>query len=152
LALRSVAYCLVRMLGTSSQHVISHPLMYYALECMRPIVYAWCTSMLASVRTQLTTCKMGRQKNFVYGSLICSFFFERIPALTPRVSLLPLPLREPQMMRWTRLWYRLGGRPTRHYEEDFFNWWAHVTFCVDEYCYARMAYCGDPNLPLLMDT
>ena len=60
LALRSVAYCLVRMSDTTTQHVISRPLMYYALECMRPTVYDWCTSLLASVRTQLTTCKMGR--------------------------------------------------------------------------------------------
>lgn len=34
LALRSMAYCLVRMSGTAAQHVISRPLMYYALECM----------------------------------------------------------------------------------------------------------------------
>ena len=39
LALRSVAYCLVRMPGIASQHVISHPLMYYVPECMRSIVY-----------------------------------------------------------------------------------------------------------------
>ena len=91
LALRSVAYCLVRMSGTTTQHLISHSLMYYALECMRPTVYDWCTGMLASVSTQLTTCKIGRQKNFGYGSLICSFFFERILALTLRVSLSPPP-------------------------------------------------------------
>ena len=54
LALRSMAYCIVRMSGTIAQHVISHPLMYYSLECMRPTVYDWCTSMLAFVRTQLT--------------------------------------------------------------------------------------------------
>ena len=39
LALRSVAYCLVRMSSTTAQHVISQPLMYYALECMRLTVY-----------------------------------------------------------------------------------------------------------------
>ena len=91
LALRSVAYCLVKMSGIVAQHVISHPLMYDSLECMRPTVYDWCTDMLASVRTQMTICKTGRQNNFGYGSLICSFFFERIPALTPRVSLPPPP-------------------------------------------------------------
>ena len=109
LALRSMAYCLVRMLGTSTQHVISQPLMYYALECMRPTVYDWCTSLLTSVCTQLTACKTRRQIFFGYGSLICSFFFERILVLTPRVSMPPLPPREPRMARWTRLWYCLGG-------------------------------------------
>jgi hypothetical protein len=100
-ALRSVAYYLVRMSGTTAQHVISFPLMYYALECMRPIVYDWCTDMLVFVPTQLTACKTGRHKIFGYGSLICSFFFERIPALTPRVSMPPPSPREPQMARWT---------------------------------------------------
>ena len=148
LALRFVAYCLVKMLDIASQHVISHPLIYYALQCMRPIVYDWCTNMLASVCTQLIACNTGRHKFFGYGSRICSFFFERIPALTLRVSMPPPPLREPWMARWTRLWYRLGGGPARHYHEDFFNWWARLTFCVDEYCYTRMDYHGDPDLPL----
>lgn len=151
LALRSITYCLVRMSGIAAQHVISHPLMYCALEYMRPAVYDWCIGMLASVCTQLTTCKIGRHNFFGYGSLICSFFFERIPTLTSRVSMPPPPLREPQMARWTRLWYRLGGGPARHYDEDFFNWWARVTFCIDEYCYAGMDYRGDPNLPLPAD-
>lgn len=33
LALSSISFFLVKMLGTATQHVISHPLMYYALEC-----------------------------------------------------------------------------------------------------------------------
>ena len=75
----------------ATQHVISRPFMYYALECMRPTIYDWCTGMLSSVRTQLTACKTGRQKTFGYGSLIYSFFFERIRTLAPRVNLSPPP-------------------------------------------------------------
>ena len=55
------------------------------------------------------------------------------------------------MARWTRLWYRLGGGLTQHYDEEFFNWWARVTFCIEEYCYAGMDFHGDPDLPLLVD-
>ena len=139
------------MSGTAAQHVISCPLMYYALECMRPTIYDWCTGLLASIYTQLTACKHGRQMNFGYGSLICSFFFERIPTLAPRVSLSPPPPREPQMMRWTRLWYYLGGGPPHHYNKDLFDCWTRVTFCVNEYCYAGMDYQGDLNLPLPVD-
>lgn len=93
--LLSIAFYLVRMSGTVSQHVISHPLMYYALECMRPTVFVCFTGLLAFVRSQLTTCKIARHKNFGYGSLICSFFFDRVPTLAPRVSLPPSPSREP---------------------------------------------------------
>ena len=55
------------------------------------------------------------------------------------------------MKRWTLLWYRLGGGSPRHYDEDFFNWWTRITFCVDEYCYVGMDYRGDPDLPLPAD-
>ena len=63
----------------------------------------------------------------------------------------PPPLREPRMPRWTQLWYRLGGGPTQRYDEEFFNWWARVTFCIDEYYYAGMDFCGDLDLPLPAD-
>lgn len=152
MALSSIAYYLVRMSGTMAQHIISCPLIYYALECTRPMIYDWCTRLLASIRTHLMTCKVGQKKNFGYGSLICSFFFKRILTLAPRVSLPPSPMREPQMRRWTLLWYCLGGGPPRHYNEDFFNWWTQVTFCINKYCYVGMDYRGDLNLPLPEDT
>ena len=59
LALRSIVFCLLKMSGTTSQHVISHPLMYYALECSRATIFYWCTWLLASVRAQLMACKTG---------------------------------------------------------------------------------------------
>ena len=93
LTLRSVEYCIVRMSGTAAQHVISCLLMYYTLECMRPTIYDWCIGLLAYVCTQLTACKIGRQKNFGYGSLICLFFFERILAFGLSI-ILPPPPRE----------------------------------------------------------
>jgi hypothetical protein len=40
----------------------------------------------------------------------------------------------------------------QRYDEDFFNWWAQITFCVNEYCYAGMDFHGDPDLPLPADT
>ena len=55
------------------------------------------------------------------------------------------------MRRWTQLWFRLGGGPPHHYDKDFFDWWRHVTFCVNEYCYVSMDYQGDLDLPLPMD-
>lgn len=49
------------------------------------------------------------------------------------------------------MWYRLGGGPDQRYDEEFFNWWARVTFCIDEYYYVGMDYHGDPDLPLPTD-
>lgn len=45
----------------------------------------------------------------------------------------------------------MGGGSAQLYNEEFFNWWARVTFCVDEYYYARMDFHGDPDLPLSAD-
>ena len=45
----------------------------------------------------------------------------------------------------------MGGGPAQRYDEEFFNWWARVTFCVDEYCYEGMDFRRDPDLPLLAD-
>lgn len=94
---------------------------------------------------------MGRKKNFGYGSLICSFFFERVPALAPLVSLPPSPQREPRMKMWTVLWYTLEGGPSCHYDEYFFDWWTQITFGVNEYYYTGMDYRGDLDLSLPTD-
>lgn len=117
LDLRSIVFCLVKMLGTPIQHVILRPLIYYALECTWPTIFDWCTRLLDFVRAQLMACKTGWQKNFGYGSLICSFSSREFPW----VSLPPYSLRDPQMKRWTVLWYRLGGGPPCHYDEDLFD-------------------------------
>lgn len=53
------------------------------------------------------------------------------------------------MKRWTVLWYRLRGGPSRHYDEDLFDWWTWVRFYVSEYCYLGMDYWGDLDLLLL---
>ena len=63
----------------------------------------------------------------------------------------PPPPREPQMARWTRVWYCLGGGSVQRYDKEFFNWWAMITFCVNKYCYAGMDFNGDPDLPLPTD-
>ena len=55
------------------------------------------------------------------------------------------------MARWTRVWYRLGGGPAQQYDEEFFNWWSRIAFCVDDYCYAGMDFYGDLDHPLTAD-
>ena len=90
LALHSIVFCLVNMLSTTAQHVISHPLVYYALECTWPTIFDWCIGLLVFVRAQLMKWNMGQHRNFGYGILICSFFFKRVLALSPWVSLPPL--------------------------------------------------------------
>jgi hypothetical protein len=40
--------------------------------------------MLICMKRQLTECQRHTHKNFGFGTILCSFFFERVPNLNPR--------------------------------------------------------------------
>ena len=60
--------------------------MFYAVECMRPTVYDWSTTLLSNMKQQLSDFKMVRVQNFGFSSILSTFFFERVPGLSPRVD------------------------------------------------------------------
>jgi hypothetical protein len=122
LSLNIVVLILTWITGSTSLHQASRPLMFYAMECLRPTIYDWCTSLLANMKSQLTDCKHGRKINFGFTSIFCSFFFERVPGLSPRVEIIPHGPREPTMSRWTDVMRQLGGGrvPTLYNDEFFF--------------------------------
>jgi hypothetical protein len=39
------------ILGSASLLQASRPLMFYEMECLRPIVYDWCTSLLDNMKS-----------------------------------------------------------------------------------------------------
>ena len=63
--------------------------MFYVVECMRPIVYDWSTALLSSMKQQVSDYKMGRVRNFGFCNILSTFFFERVPGLSPRVDVPP---------------------------------------------------------------
>jgi hypothetical protein len=77
--------------------------MFYVVECLRPIVYDWCTSLLDNMKSQLIECKQCSKKNFGFASILCIFFFERVPGLGPRVMILPRGPCDPSMAWWTEV-------------------------------------------------
>ena len=78
-----------RIAGLASLHQASRPLMFYAVECMRPIVYDCSTALLSNMKQQLSDYKMGRVQNFGFDSILSTFFFERVLGLSPRVGVPP---------------------------------------------------------------
>ena len=54
LILKIVVLMLTRIIGSASLHQKSRSLMFYVVECLRPIVYDWCTSLLDNMNSQLT--------------------------------------------------------------------------------------------------
>jgi hypothetical protein len=54
-----IVLMLTRIIGSASLHQASRLFMFYAIECARPTVYDWCTSLLTNMKGQLTECKQG---------------------------------------------------------------------------------------------
>jgi hypothetical protein len=122
MSLKIIVLVLTQISGSTSLHQMSRLLMFYAVECLRPIVYDWCTSLLANMKRQLTDCKLGRMRNFGFASILCSFFFERVLALSPRVEITLHGIRDPAMSRWIEVMRWLGGgREPIPYNDEFFH-------------------------------
>ena len=47
--------------------------------------YGWAHMMLVSLKRQLSLCKREVNHDCAYGTVFCSFFFEKILTLRPRI-------------------------------------------------------------------
>ena len=142
-------FTIARVNGSSSLHQASQLTMSVVVDCLTT-VFDWCTPILASMKSQLTSIKRGETKNFSYGTILCTFFFERIPALRLRVAVSISTPRDPRMGRWADLMKRLGGGevPSTTFDDGFFTWWDHQIIAVDDYPYVGLDFRGDLDLAL----
>jgi hypothetical protein len=105
--------------------------------------------LLTAIRRQLTSCRRAGGGDFAFGTLLCSFFFERIPTLRPHHPIRAAGPREPRMRRWGEFMARGGGGVVNNvYREDFFAHWDQLPIQVEDFPYEGMDYRGDPELPL----
>jgi hypothetical protein len=58
LSLKVILYTMTHIVGSSSLHQASWSQMQYVVECMRPTIFDWSTTMLNCMKTQLTDCKL----------------------------------------------------------------------------------------------
>ena len=124
LGLKEILMTLGRIVGLDSLHQVSWPLMLYAVEWMRPMVYDWSTALLGNMKHQLGECKMGRVQIFGFSSILSTFFFDHVPGLSPRVDVPLHGVRDSAQWRWVDAMRRLGGgRVANPYPTDFFPWW-----------------------------
>jgi hypothetical protein len=56
--------------------------------------------------------------------------------------------RDPAMLKWSGLLIRLGGGRQPHFLEDFFSHLSQDILVVDDYGYAGIDFCNDPDLVL----
>ena len=50
LGLKAILLTLGRIVGFASLHQSSQPLMFYAVECMRPMIYDWSATLLSNMK------------------------------------------------------------------------------------------------------
>jgi hypothetical protein len=101
------------------------------------------------MKSQLTDWKLDRMKNFGFASILCSFFFERVLYLSPKVEITPHGLHNPTMSRWTEVMRRLGGgKFPMPYNDEFFHWWCRQVIAIDDYPYGGIDYQGHHDMPL----
>ena len=65
LGLKAIQLTLGRIACLASLHQASQPLMFYAVECMRPTVYDWSTALLGNMKHQLSNVRWEECKNLV---------------------------------------------------------------------------------------
>jgi hypothetical protein len=128
------------MEGSAAPHMALQSYFQYALECMEPRVFNWCEGVLKSMKKQLTKCRSGELKEFVYGSILVSFFLERVPVFRLQVEWgIPAP-QDLRMKRWVDLMARHAADPIVRYNDVFFDWLRDQMLMVDDYAYVGLDF------------
>jgi hypothetical protein len=90
-------------------------------------------------------------RNLKFASILCSFFFDRVPGFSPRVEITPQILRDPTMSWWTEMMRRLGGgRVPTPYNDELFFWWCRQVIAIDNNSYGGIKYIGDLDMPMTL--
>ena len=110
LTLKVVLHTITQATGLQAPHEATKTNLLLAIECLTPIIYNWAEVVTINMKLQLTKFKKGKLKKFGYGSILVSFFLERLPIFQRQEVIVPTPpAREPQMARWAALMPRAGG-------------------------------------------
>jgi hypothetical protein len=90
---------------------------------------------------------MWRQRNFGFGTILCAFFFERVPSLSPRETVRGHIASSPAVNRWVVLLPRQGGgRTIEAFDDKFFDWWSRQILVIEDYPYAGIDFSRDPDM------
>ena len=150
--LKAIVYTINKMEGSVVGHLATRPYMALALTCLEPRLYDWCSVVRENLCKKLNACHEGRKKEFGYGNILCSFFFEKVTGLQPRIPLELPPPSVPRMLRWGVVFYRHGGGEGPHtFNGYFFNWWDRQAYAIDDYCLSEVDFHNDPKLVLPPD-
>jgi hypothetical protein len=83
LPLKEIVLLIGWITGSTALHQASQVHMHCAVQCLNAQFFDWSTTMLTCMKRQLTDCRVRAHRNFGFGTILCSFFFERVPSLSP---------------------------------------------------------------------
>jgi hypothetical protein len=152
LTLHTILFMITWMAGSSTPHMELQSYFKYTIKCTEPREFNWAYIVLCSIKRQLTKCRRGELKQFGYGSLLVSFFLERVPVFRLQVEWDFLGPRDPRMLRWCRLMARHVVGPIVKYDDIFFDWLQNQMMMFNGYTYVELDFQGDLDLALLEDS
>jgi hypothetical protein len=85
LSLQAIVLLIGQIIGSAALHQASRAQMNCAVQCLNVQVFDWSTTLLECMKRQLTDCCLQTHRNFRFGTIMCSFFFERVSSFSPRV-------------------------------------------------------------------
>ena len=149
LVLRVILFTIMHTAGVQAPHEASKNHLLLASDCLNPTLFDWAIAVTTNIKRQLTKCKHGGVKQFGYGSIVVSFFLERLPIFQIQGAVVADPLpREPRMARWVALMPRGGGDQQMAWRPEFFIWLRRQLIIVEDWPYTGTDFTGDPYLSL----
>jgi hypothetical protein len=103
LALQAIVLLIGRITGSVALHQASRAQMNCAVQCLNAQFFYWSTTLLDCMKRQLTDCRLRNQRNFGFRTILCSFFFERVPSFSPQEVVWGHQVSLPVIYRWAVL-------------------------------------------------
>jgi hypothetical protein len=147
--LQTILSLIGRITGSTAHHQATRAHLNCALRCLDGQIFDWSTTLLEAMRRQLTDARERTHRNFGFGTILCSFFFERVPCFSPRMTVRGHLASFPAVCRWAALLPRQGGgRTVESFNDDFFAWLSRQIPMIEDYPYAGIDFSRDPEMPV----
>ena len=100
LSLQAIVLLIGRITGSVALHQASRAQMNCVVQCLNAQFFNWSTTLLECMKRKLTDWCLWTHRNFGFGTIMCSFFFERVLSFSPRVVVRGNQASLPTVCRW----------------------------------------------------
>ena len=79
ITLRVLLLTINKVAESHTVHETNKSKFLYAIDFTAPTIFNWVEAMNINIKCQLTKAKAGNLKQFFFGSILVTFFLERVP-------------------------------------------------------------------------